>query len=175
MTVYDDIRKSTDHHNSILVFQSVLLPWELPMLLLLLLTLVLLQLLLLWEKLLLSWVLLLGLPGILGWRGRGVLLYCRERGSGAGGAHGGAGLGATHLGCFLELGPTILEPNFHLCLCELEQEGDLGALGEGQVLRPLEPGLQLLDLRGRVNGSRVPNLLPIVHPDRGVLEGLLPS
>ena len=26
-----------------------------------------------------------------------------------------------------------------LCLCELEQEGDLGALGEGQVLRPLEP------------------------------------
>jgi len=39
---------------------------------------------------------------------------CRERGSGAGGAHGGAGLGATHLGCFLELGPTILEPNFHL-------------------------------------------------------------
>ena len=56
MPVYDDIRKSTDHHNSILVFQSVLLPWELPMLLLLLLTLVLLQLLLLWEKLL-SWVL----------------------------------------------------------------------------------------------------------------------
>lgn len=50
-----------------------------------------------------------------------------------------------------------------------ETEGccELGALRECQVLRPLEPPVELLKLEARVDGARLAHLLSLaVHPQR---------
>ena len=47
----------------------------------------------------------------------------------------------------------------YLRLREAEGGRQLRPLREGQVLRPLEPALQLLDLQRRVDGPRLPHLL----------------
>ena len=52
-------------------------------------------------------------------------------------------------------------PSPYLCLGDAEAGGELRALGQGQVLRPLEPTLQLLDLQARVDRPRLPDLLPL--------------
>ena len=47
----------------------------------------------------------------------------------------------------------------YLRLREAEGGRQLRPLWQGQVLRPLEPALQLLDLQRRVDGPRLPHLL----------------
>ena len=48
---------------------------------------------------------------------------------------------------------------WNLSLREPQRGGELGALREGEVLRFLEIGIELLQLEGRVNGARLPGLL----------------
>lgn len=48
----------------------------------------------------------------------------------------------------------------YLRLREAEGGGELRPLRQGEVLRPLEPALQLLDLQRRVDRPRLPHLLP---------------
>ena len=51
--------------------------------------------------------------------------------------------------------PSVLEPYFHLCLCQVEGAGELCALGDGEVLLLAELPLQGQEL-GR--GERGPGL-----------------
>ena len=53
----------------------------------------------------------------------------------------------------------IVERVSYLRLSEAEGGRQLRPLRQGQVLRPLEPALQLLDLQRRVDGPRLPHLL----------------
>ena len=48
----------------------------------------------------------------------------------------------------------------YLRLREAEGGRELGPLRQGEVLRPLEPALQLLNLQRRVDRPRLPHLLP---------------
>ena len=62
-----------------------------------------------------------------------------------GGQHGlGGQLKLLQLGLLqsLGLGPAVLEPDLHLCLCEAERVGELRALRDGEVLFLAELPLQ---------------------------------
>lgn len=90
-------------------------------------------------------------------RGAGCGRYRRgaaEREGEAKGSRGQHGLGG-HLQLFqlcllqsLGLGAAVLEPDLHLRLGEAERAGELGALGDGQVLLLAELALQRQQLRG---------------------------
>lgn len=56
----------------------------------------------------------------------------------------------------LGLGPPILEPDFDLGLCEVEGAGELGSLGDGQVLLLAELALQSQQLGSGERGSGLP-------------------
>ena len=64
----------------------------------------------------------------------------------------------------LGLGPPVLEPDLDLCLGELELGGELGPLGDGQVLLLPELLLQAVQLLGRERRSRLP--VRLVLPQR---------
>lgn len=64
----------------------------------------------------------------------------------------------------LGLGPPVLEPDFDLCLCEVEGAGELGPLGDGQVLLLAELALQGQQLRGGERGAGLP--IRLVLPQR---------
>ena len=49
----------------------------------------------------------------------------------------------------------------YLSLCNAQRGRQLGPLGQGQVLRALEPPLQLLYLQRRVDGARLADLLAL--------------
>ena len=58
-----------------------------------------------------------------------------------------------------------VEPESYLSLGEAEGAGQLGPFRKGQVLRPLEPPLQLLDLQRGVDRPGLPHLLALaVYP-----------
>jgi len=75
------------------------------------------------------------------------------------GGEGGGGVGGqphlVNLGLLesLGLGPTVLEPDFDLRFRQLEVLGELGPLGDGQVLLLLELVLQGEELLGGERGS----------------------
>lgn len=56
----------------------------------------------------------------------------------------------------LGFGPPVLEPYFHLRLRQVEGVGELGSLGDGEVLLLAELALQRQQLRGSEGGSRFP-------------------
>ena len=66
--------------------------------------------------------------------------------------------GLTSLGLLLVLGPPVLEPDLHLGLAQAQGRGQLGSLRQCEVLGPLEPQLQLLDLGTRVDRPGVSDL-----------------
>ncbi len=63
----------------------------------------------------------------------------------------------------------------YLSLGEPQGGRQLRSFGQGQVLRALEPPLQLLDLQRRVDGARLPHLLALaVDPgELAILDALL--
>lgn len=63
----------------------------------------------------------------------------------------------------------------YLSLCQSEGAGQFRPLGQRQVLGPLEPALQLLDLQWGIYGSGFPHLLPFAIDPRqfSVLDALL--
>lgn len=63
----------------------------------------------------------------------------------------------------------------YLSLRQPQRAGQLGPLRQRQVLRPLEPALQLLDLERRVDGPRLAHLLALaVDPSQlAILDALL--
>lgn len=68
------------------------------------------------------------------------------------------------LGDPLGLGSPVLEPDLDLCLGELELGGELGPLGDGQVLLLPELLLQAVQLLGREGRPRLP--VRLVLPQR---------
>jgi len=62
----------------------------------------------------------------------------------------------------------------YLRLRQSQGAGQLGPFRQGQVLRPLEPPLELLDLQRRVDGARLAHLLALaVDPrDLAILDRL---
>lgn len=116
----------------------------------------------LWRVKVTLWGLSLLLRGCGVVQGRGVLV-------GRGGGQGRIGLTwlphtargcATLLHDLLVLGAAVLEPNLHLSLCESERSGKFGSFRQRQILRSLEPPVELLELQTGVNSSRLPHLLP---------------
>ena len=68
---------------------------------------------------------------------------------------------------------SFLDPASYLSLCNAQCCRQLCPFRQRQVLRPLEPPLQLLDLEGGVDGPGLPDLLPLsVDPgdDLAVLD-----
>lgn len=60
----------------------------------------------------------------------------------------------------------------HLCLRETQRGGQLGSLGQRQVLRVLEATLQGGKLEARIDGPWLPHLLglPVHHPHLGLAD-----
>ena len=74
------------------------------------------------------------------------------------GLQGGGGTSLASLGLLLVLGPPVLEPDLHLGLAQAQGRGQLSSLRQCEVLGPLEPRLQLLDLGTRVDRPGVSDL-----------------
>jgi hypothetical protein len=64
-----------------------------------------------------------------------------------------------------ELRPPILEPNFHLRLRKRQLGGQLGPIGQIQIMSGVEFLIQAFQLFARVNGARLSRLLALRQRD----------
>jgi len=97
--------------------------------------------------------------------GRGSRVLHPDRGARGRGARQGHP-GAAHVALpslhqLLVLRPPVLEPDLHLSLGDAKACGQLCSLWQREILGPLEPSLQLLDLQRGVYRAWLPDLLPL--------------